>query len=91
MQNSDAVRREKAGVRLRPVEVAADQEEAWPRHDARHNKAVVARLDRAIQGEFNRSSQHFSKGGCDEEISAAVGWVCAGGLGIAASASRSPA
>jgi hypothetical protein len=32
-------------------------------------KAVIARLDRAIQGGFNWSSQHSSKGGCDEEIS----------------------
>jgi hypothetical protein len=36
-------------------------------------KAVVARLDRAIQGGFNRSSQHLSIGGCDEEIQARFG------------------
>jgi hypothetical protein len=36
-----------------------------------HDKiGVIARLDRAIQGGFNRSSQHFSEGGCDGEFCA---------------------
>jgi len=38
-----------------------------------HAQAVIARLDRATQGGFNRSSQHSSKGGCDEEIRARFG------------------
>ena len=31
---------------------------------------VMPRLDRGIQGGFNRSSQHFSEGGCDGEFCA---------------------
>ena len=38
---------------------------------------VVPRLDRGIQGGFNRSSQHFSKGGCDEWIQTRFGPDCA--------------
>jgi hypothetical protein len=75
-------------------------------HDLCHNKTVVARLDRAIQyaaasrldttvsgilGGFNRSSQHFSKRGCDEEIQASFGSVCASSFAIARPASRGTA
>ena len=35
--------------------------------------ASNSRLDRATQGGFNRSSQHSSKGGCDEGIQARFG------------------
>jgi hypothetical protein len=55
------------------------------------NAAVIARLDRATQGGFNRSSQHSSKGGCDEEIQAAFGSVCASGVAIARPDCRGPA
>jgi hypothetical protein len=51
----------------------------------------IARLDRATQGGFNRSSQHFSKGGCDEGIQAAFGSVCASSFAIARPDSRGPA
>jgi hypothetical protein len=57
---------------------------------SKHTPAVIARLDRATQGGFNRSSQHFRKGGCDEEIQA-FGSVCASNLAVARAASRGPA
>ena len=47
-------------------------------------------FDRGVLGGFNRSSQHFSKGGCDEEIQA-FGSVCASGFAIARPASRGTA
>jgi hypothetical protein len=43
-------------------------------------------LDRGrsgILGGFNRSSQHFNKGGCDEGIQVAFGSVCASSFAIA--------
>ena len=40
-------------------------------------------LDRDILGGFNRSSQHSSKRGCDAEIQAAFGSVCASSFEIA--------
>ena len=46
--------------------------------------------DQDILGGFNRSSQHFGEGGCDEEIRAS-GSVCASSFAIARPASRGPA
>src|SRR6476620_9697341 len=40
-------------------------------------------LDRRTEGGFNRSSQHSSKRGCDAEIQAAFGSVCASSFEIA--------
>jgi hypothetical protein len=40
-------------------------------------------LDGYVLGGFNRSSQHSSKRGCDEEIQAAFGSVCASSFEIA--------
>ena len=50
-----------------------------------NKKTVIARLDRATQGGFKRSSQHSSKGGCDEETQAAFGSVWAGSFALARS------
>ena len=45
--------------------------------------ALLHHSDRGSQGGFNRSSQHSSKRGCDEEIQAAFGSVCANSFEIA--------
>jgi transposase InsO family protein len=44
--------------------------------------SVIHHSDRGVQSGFNRSSQHSSKRGCDEEIQA-FGSVCAGSVEIA--------
>ena len=51
---------------------------------SRNKNGVIARLDRATQGGFNRSSQHFSKGGCDEAAQSS-GSVCNSAITKAAS------
>jgi hypothetical protein len=48
------------------------------------------RLNWRSQGGFNRSSQHFSKGGCDEEVQA-FGSECASKFATARPASRGTA
>ena len=45
--------------------------------------SLIHHSDRGIQGGFNRSSQHSSKRGCDAEIQAAFGSVCASSFEIA--------
>jgi hypothetical protein len=48
----------------------------------RPGSGLIHHSDRGVQSGFNRSSQHSSKRGCDEEIQA-FGSVCAGSVEIA--------
>lgn len=57
----------------------------------RPGAGLIHHSDRGVQGGFNRSSQHSSKRGCDEEIQAAFGSVCASGFEIARPSSRGTA
>jgi putative transposase len=55
---------------------------------ARHGKPEIFNTDQGSQGGFKRSSQHFDRGGCDEEAEAAFGSVRAGCSSVARSALR---
>ncbi|KJB90619.1 hypothetical protein N826_36940 [Skermanella aerolata KACC 11604] len=55
---------------------------------ARHGKPEIFNTDQGSQGGFKRSSQHFDRGGCDEEAEAAFGSVRARCSSVARSALR---
>ena len=55
---------------------------------ARYGKPEIFNTDQGSQGGFKRSSQHFDRGGCDEEAEAAFGSVRAGCSSVARSALR---
>jgi putative transposase len=54
----------------------------------RFGKPEIFNTDQGSQGGFKRSSQHFDRGGCDEEAEAAFGSVRAGCSSVARSALR---
>jgi hypothetical protein len=55
---------------------------------ALYGRLDIFNSDQDAQGGFKRSSQHFDRGGCDEEAEAAFGSVRAGCSSVARSALR---